>query len=452
MRHYLVGGCTVAVICAGLLASNAYAVPSFSRQTGMSCANCHTVFPELTPFGRSFKAQGYTLSTVPAVTDESHGTILDLIGMPPLSIMLLTSFSHTREAQTLAAGSPPARNGDVELPQQLGLFYAGKIAPKVGGMIQLTYDGRSDHFTLDNTDIRFAQTVKLADKNLTFGFSLNNNPTVTDLWNSTPAWGAPFASSNVTPAPAAAPLVFGRLAQSVAGLGAYGFWNDTIYAEVDLYRSAPLGVSRPLDSANGAVNVIDQVSPYWRAAFQYNHAAHSFELGTFGLAASLLPGGLAPLQGATDHFVDVALDGQYQYIGDHHLVSLAASWIHEAQRWDASHASGLTENLFNHLDMFRVNASYFFDRFIGGQLGFFSVNGTSDAGLYAPALLTGSRNGSPSSNSVVAQLDFIPWLNTKFTVQYVTFINFNGARGNYDGSGRSAQANDTLYLLSWLSF
>jgi hypothetical protein len=40
----------------------AQAVPSFARQTGMPCNECHTVFPELTPFGRIFKLGGYVLS------------------------------------------------------------------------------------------------------------------------------------------------------------------------------------------------------------------------------------------------------------------------------------------------------------------------------------------------------------------------------------------------------
>lgn len=41
--------------------SPAYAIPSFTRQTGMQCATCHTVFPELTAFGRQFKLRGYAL-------------------------------------------------------------------------------------------------------------------------------------------------------------------------------------------------------------------------------------------------------------------------------------------------------------------------------------------------------------------------------------------------------
>lgn len=41
---------------------SASAVPSFARQTGMSCTMCHTVWPQLTHFGRTFKLDGYTFS------------------------------------------------------------------------------------------------------------------------------------------------------------------------------------------------------------------------------------------------------------------------------------------------------------------------------------------------------------------------------------------------------
>jgi hypothetical protein len=45
-------------VALGMLTTPAHAVPSFARQTGLACEACHTVFPELTPFGRQFKANG----------------------------------------------------------------------------------------------------------------------------------------------------------------------------------------------------------------------------------------------------------------------------------------------------------------------------------------------------------------------------------------------------------
>src|SRR5579872_3705775 len=43
------------------------AVPSHARQTGMACQACHTIFPELTPFGRLFKLNGYEINNLAQV-------------------------------------------------------------------------------------------------------------------------------------------------------------------------------------------------------------------------------------------------------------------------------------------------------------------------------------------------------------------------------------------------
>ena len=51
----------IAIATVPLWSSPAQAVPSFARQTGMSCAACHTVAPQLTAFGRYFKLHGYVL-------------------------------------------------------------------------------------------------------------------------------------------------------------------------------------------------------------------------------------------------------------------------------------------------------------------------------------------------------------------------------------------------------
>ena len=59
MRVRLVLHCALAAlgVMAWLIATElpARAVPSFARQTGVSCEACHTSYPELTPFGRLFK-------------------------------------------------------------------------------------------------------------------------------------------------------------------------------------------------------------------------------------------------------------------------------------------------------------------------------------------------------------------------------------------------------------
>src|SRR5215469_8834493 len=147
----------------------ALAVPSFARQTGMACEACHTVFPELTHFGRVFKANGYILSNVKQVQDVTgkKEELLSLAQMVPLSIMAQVSYSQMKTGvpDLTAAGAPGiAQNGTAGFPQQLSLFYAGKIAPNFGAFFQLTYANDSGTISIDNSDLRFADTTVLADK------------------------------------------------------------------------------------------------------------------------------------------------------------------------------------------------------------------------------------------------------------------------------------------------
>ena len=140
------------------LASPGWAVPSFARQTGMACAACHTVFPELTPFGREFKLNGYVLDNIKQVTgiDTSDRQTLALNSIPPISLMAQISYTHTSTALPDSAISGAlAKDGDLAFPQQVSFFYAGKIADELGAFVQLTYDGVEDHFGFDNTDIRY---------------------------------------------------------------------------------------------------------------------------------------------------------------------------------------------------------------------------------------------------------------------------------------------------------
>ena len=85
-------------------------------------------------------------------------------------------------------------------------------------------------------------------------------------------------------------------------------------------------------------------------------------------------------------------------------------------------------------------------------MGYFSTTGGSDPVLYAAAPVVGSANGSPNTNGYILEVNYLPWLNTKLQAQYVGYQKFNGGTTNYDGSGRNASNNNTLYLLVWIAF
>src|SRR3984893_9560823 len=128
---------------------SARAVPSYSRQTGLPCASCHYAPPELTPFGRTFKLEGYTFTTKAQVSDEKkdHNAALHLLEAFPLSVIFDTSFTATKSPQ------PTTQNGNFQFPQDASLFLAGAWGEHVGMFVQVTYTVHDDHFTWDNTDV-----------------------------------------------------------------------------------------------------------------------------------------------------------------------------------------------------------------------------------------------------------------------------------------------------------
>jgi len=425
------------------LPQSSMAVPAFARQTGMACVACHVSFPELTPFGRFFKLTGYTLS--------NNRTI-------PLSAMVQISRTSSRTVDQ--ANFDFVRNDDVAL-QQASVFLAGRIVDHVGAFAQWTYDGIAHHAALDNTDIRAAWHLTENDIDFIYGVTVNNNPTVSDVWNSTPAFGYPFASSSVSVTPSASTLIDGGLAQQVAGLGAYAFWQRKIYAEFGLYRTADgaFSVFRTGQDSNtpGGVARLSGANPYWRLAYNLEWGANSLMLGTFGLIADRLPDNTIPGT-PTDRFSDYALDAQYQYLTLPHAFTAQAAWIYEKQNWRASFPTGgigagpTPANPTDHLTTFKAKASYMYQRKYGGTLAYFSTTGNADTGLYAPAPVTGSANGYPDSRGLIFELDYLPHPQVKLALQYTWFLKFNGAHTNYDGNGRNAMDNNTLYLLAWLVF
>jgi hypothetical protein len=471
-KSAVIAGAGVAALAT---APAAHAVPSFARQTGMACEACHTVFPELTHFGRVFKANGYILSNVKQVQDVTgkKEELLSLAQTVPLSIMAQISYSQMKTGvpDLAAAGAPGiAQNGTAGFPQQLSLFYAGKIAPNFGAFFQITYANDSGTIGIDNTDLRFADTMLLPDQSpLTCGLSLNNNPTVQDLWNTTPGWGYPYTASNAVASPLAATAIDGTFAQDVAGLTAYLYWNESLYAELGAYRSAKQGQTSELTGGAGpldgsASNVISGAAPYWRLAYEYNWDRHSLEAGVYGFGVRLFPGGApgaeVPLSGPVNRFSDVAEDLQYQFVSDEHQVTLAGTHIHESMTLDASVGGGT--NPSDSLSTTRFWASYYYRRKIGGTLGYFSTTGSSDPGLYPatpsplpaggnPGVIV-SANGSPETRGWIAEVNYLPWLNVKVSAQYVAYNKFNGGGSNYDGVGRNASDNNTVYLTLWFAY
>lgn len=417
----------------GCAVGSAHAVPSFARQTSLDCMACHVSWPELTPTGRQFKLNGYTL-----------GQRLRL----PIAGMLQVSRSATASVDPRSPDSFP-REHDVVL-QQASLFYSGKLSEHAGIFSQYSYDGVGHHSSIDNVDVRYANRILAGPGPLVYGFTLHNNPLMQDVYNTGATWGFPFASSPVAPAPAAAPAIE-SLGQQVAGLGAYGLWNRTLYAEVSFYRTADQLFSALRYGADrDSAAALRGYNPYWRVALQreWDRGTYSAMIGAYGLQLDRYPDNTLR-SGPVDHFRDIGVDAQYQYLTDRHRITAQLNYLREKQKW---HPDALA-NPTGRLDTFRVKLTYYLEKKYGLNLGYFSTRGSANDALYNTGEpIVGSASGSPNSAGYVYELNYLPKRDIRLTLQYTAYRKFNGARTDYDGFGRNANDNNTLYLLAWFMF
>ncbi|HXQ25084.1 MAG TPA: hypothetical protein VN822_01635 [Candidatus Acidoferrales bacterium] len=440
------------VFAAGLRVPTARAVPSFSRQTGFPCISCHTTPPELTPLGRTFKLNGYTITGMPVTKAEktSREAGLSLLQNLPLSVFFETSYTQTNKVV------PDSQNASFEFPQDVSLFLAGAWSTHVGSFVQFTYSTQADHFTWDQTDIRYANSRKVAGKTLMYGLTLNNTPGVEDLWHTTPAWGYPFIADDQAPTPAASSIIDGTLAQDVAGVGAYGMWNDHLYFATTMYRSDHIGFGQPNSGHNSSLAAfnIHGLAPYWRAAWQQTWTNNYLEVGTYGMYMKSTPNdvvGPTTESGATltDNYTDVAADFQYdRTIPKFHndILSIRGVYIHENSALHASDTDnlGLADSVPHHLNTIKANAEYHFGDRYTGTFGWFNTTGTRDLTLYGPF--------GPSNSGYVLNLSWWPTQNIDLAAQYTGYFKFNGASTNYDGAGRNASDNNTTYILARFVF
>jgi hypothetical protein len=430
----------------------AEAVPSYARQTGLACSGCHYAPPELNPAGRRFKLLGYVdradeTKTVHSDSGKSHAA-LDLLAALPVSAMFETSYTQTKKTVPTTQNTT-TQNGTFEFPQDVSLFVAGAWTTHVGSFLQVTYNAQNDHFGIDNTDIRYAKVGKLSGKELVYGLDLNNNPTVQDLWNSTPAWGFPWLADDFAPTPNASPIVNGNLAQDVAGFGAYAMWNSHLYLDTAIYRSGHIGTSQP-NPGTGFIYNIRGVAPYWRVAWQESTSTTQFEVGTYGMHMRSTPNAV---DGLEDSYTDWAVDSQYdRTVRRTDVFSLRGTYIRENSDLAASFAATTASQRTHHLDTLFANAEYHFGNRVTTTFGWFTTSGTTDPLLFPAASVSGNFNGDPKSAGYIASVSYWPWQNLQLGGQYKGYTHFNGAGTNYDGAARNASDNNTFYLVARFVF
>jgi hypothetical protein len=440
-------------IAALVSGSSANAVPAFGQQTGQQCASCHVggFGPQLTPFGRAFKLGGYTLRTRANI---------------PISAMAVASFIVTRRPQS----SPPAdgfsTNNNFAFDQG-SIFLAGGLGSHLGVFSQTTYNGINKAWSWDNLDLRAVNTSTIGGKDLLYGVSLNNNPSVQDAWNTLPAWGYPYTTSGLAPGRSDAPLINGGLAQSVLGITGYAWFDSKFYVEAGGYSSPRAGTLRWLGADPLSPGDVRGIAPYGRVAFEDQLGGGTFQLGAFVLKANIYPG-RDRSSGSTDRYSDIGVDSSWLKKTGKDTVTINARYTHEKRSLQATCSLGfgdesiapvpLNECASGPLHELRADASYYWHDKIGATLGAFTIGGPANASLYPE-----SRTASPGSSAILLQIDGTPFggaghsplgprFNLRVGAQYTAYLKFDGAQRNYDGAGTNAADNNTLRVFTWVAF
>ena len=145
-----------------------------------------------------------------------------------------------------------------------------------------------------------------------------------------------------------------------------------------------------------------------------------------------------------------------------HIGTVNALFVHEQQDLQAAFNTDTSSQAHSALNQVNLTTTYYYNNTYGLTLGWQYVWGKANPLLFAPAAITGSANGKPNSNAFIIEADWIPfgkedsWLrpyaNLKIGLQYTIYTHFNGGDADYDGFGRNASGNNTVFLYAWLAF
>ena len=478
------------------MSANAWALPSFARQTGWTCATCHTSFPQLTPMGRMFKLMGFTTTNLqPQQKLEAkvgNQIRLFLPRISQFSVFVQASATHVAGGQQVLLGTGGTRGGtgnvgetsnnDIQAPQQVSLFYAGALSTHVGDFMHLTYGGGASTtgaggFAFDDSAVVHTHAYSLGRNNtLIVGEDVNNTPTFMDLWNTSTDWNSPFYYSDYT-AYGAVPTTFIGSSPGAAfpliGAGAYvadifgANRANWLYFDFDVYHNSQ-GIGAP-PNAGGKFNAggvgshvntgqMQGNAPYIRLAYQHDWSRWNWEVGTYDMWSKVYANPTAPA-GAVNQFDDYDLDSQLQYldINNNNNLTLRMNYIHETQKFAAGQGDSSVSS--GNLNTLNLSATYWWHDEWAAQGGFQNTTGTANKlywGTGASLSPSGtvplwSSNGSPNSTDEWVEASYLPWWNMRFSVRYTFFNKFRGLTGA-TATTPSASKFNTVELLAWFSY
>jgi hypothetical protein len=93
-----------------------------------------------------------------------------------------------------------------------------------------------------------------------------------------------------------------------------------------------------------------------------------------------------------------------------------------------------------------VTGEYYYNRHYGGMINFVRTTGTPDATVYG-------GNGSPGHQYEVFELDYLPWFNFRFMLQYNVYQVVRNNQNPFilmQATNPKASDNNTWVLGLWM--
>jgi hypothetical protein len=295
------------------------------------------------------------------IDDHKRNTVW-LTDLPGMWILLQATYDQwNRPLPDSKVAGAKSQGDDFQFPQQFSIMHTGAVSDHVGAWMQMTYLQNTGNIGIDNNEVRYSDHT--ANNDWLWGLTLNNNPSFQDVWNTGEAYGIPYfpVQSLYLPtqplggASLRAPI-FTTFPGLAAGLGAYVWYKDSIYLEFSEYHAAKSGsVIANEDSSNLNVGggTIDTFAPYWRAAYERDWGYNSASIGTSGMYVKFVPkefAGQTLSPGNQNRYLDLSVDWQYQYNGQHNIFTFLGHYTHENQENDPGLVPTYFGNSTDHLN------------------------------------------------------------------------------------------------------
>jgi hypothetical protein len=269
----------------------------------------------------------------------------------------------------------------------------------------------------------------------------------------------------------------------------YAYWNQKVYAELGFYQTANGLFSAGISSA-GTTRLKGSFNPYGRLAFTHEWGPNSIMVGATGSEAHLYDNNDPSDPNNAFRVRNAGLDAQYQYLLDPHSITAQVAYMKVKTNLSANGVAGLASsgnffadpglttplspgNSSDTTDTFRAKLTYVYRAQYGGSLAFFNLTGTTDTALQSSGYestctngelvcsganggnsvrVNGNLTGDPATRGMTYELFWTPIQYIRVGMQYTAYNKYNGASSNYDGFGRNASDNNTLFGYVWLAY